>query len=161
MDTRRKGYVFFLCIGIIAASVLSLYVTWGQFTIPKITPDAVRSATNFPDEMAANYSSFLSDQTIPIKGMYASFNIFSFPIPYWIAIIFVASSSVMIAMNVYKIGDFPVLMVMPLYGVAAFIVVGAGTELAMHGKLSIAYSLACIGPIAGMGLAWYVDPQKT
>jgi hypothetical protein len=47
-----------------------------------------------------------------------------------------------------------------LYGVAAIIVVGAGTEIAMNGKLSPMFSLACIGPIAGMALAWYIDPQK-
>lgn len=161
MDTRRKGYLFFLCIGIVTSSILSLTVTWGQVTLPKINPDDVRSETGVPDEMSAMFVSFLSGQTFPVIGTSGRIKSLGFPIPYWIATVLVASSSFMILMNIYKLGDFPVLMVMSLYGIAAIIVVGAGTEIAMNGKLSPMFSLACIGPIAGMALAWYIDPQKT
>jgi hypothetical protein len=161
MNTRRKGYLFFLCIGIITSSILSLFVTWGQISLPKINPDDVRSGTNVPDEMSAMFVSLLSGLTLPVTGTSGRISSLGFPIPYWIATILVASSSVMILMNIYKLGNFPVLMLMSLYGVAAIIVVGAGTELGLNGKLSPTFSLACIGPIAGMVLAWYIDPPKT
>ena len=161
MDIRRKGYLFFLCVGIIASSILSLFVTWGQITLPKITPDAVRSGTGAPDEMSAMFVSFLSGQTFPVTGTNGRISSLGLRIPYWTSAILVASSSVMILMNIYKLGDFPILLPMSLYGVAAMIVVGAGTEIAMNGKLSPTFSLACFGPIAGVVLAWYIDPPKT
>lgn len=161
MDTRRKGYLFFLCIGLITSSILSLFVTWGQISLLKINPDGVLSGTGVPDEMSATFVSFLSGQTFSVTGTSGRISSLGFPIPYWIATILVVTSSVMILMNIYKLGDFPVLMLMSFYGVATMIIVVAATEIALNGKLAPTFSLACIGPIAGMVLAWYIDPQKT
>lgn len=144
----------------IVSSILSLSMKWGQITIPTITPDAVRSDTGVPDELSAMFVSFLSGQTLPVTGASGRIGTLGLKIPYWVAAVLVATSSVMILMNIYKFGDFPVLMLMSLYGVAAIIVVGAGTEIMLNGKLSPTYAVACIGPIAGLVLTWYIDPPK-
>ncbi|XZE36690.1 hypothetical protein SH501x_002274 [Pirellulaceae bacterium SH501] len=142
------------------SSVLSLSMEWGRITIPTITSDAVRSDTGVPDELSAMFVSFLSGQTLPVTGASGRIETLGLKIPYWVAAVLVATSSVMILMNIYKFGDFPVLMLMSLYGVAAIIVVGAGTEIMLNGKLSPTYAVACIGPIAGLVLTWYIDPSK-
>ena len=160
MDARRKGYIFFLCLGIIASSVLSLFLTWGQITLSKIDAESVRSKNRLPHEFSSMFASLLSGQTFPVTGTNGSINSLGIKIPYWIAAILVATSSVMILMNIYKLGDFPTLMLMTLYGFAAIIIVGAGTEIVMNGKLASTFSLACIGPICGMVLAWCMDPKN-
>ncbi len=122
MDTRRKGYLFFLCIGLITSSILSLFVTWVKSRF-SINPDGVLSGTGVPDEMSATFVSFLSGQTFSVTGTSGRISSLGFPIPYWIATILVVTSSVMILMNIYKLGDFPVLMLMSFYGVATMIIV--------------------------------------
>lgn len=160
MDTRRKGYLFFLCAGIIASTVLSLFVTWGQITLSDIIPDLARYKTPETDPPSSMFVAFLSGQSFPVTGLSGRITKLGVVIPYWISAILVVSGSIMILMNVYKLGDFPILLVMTLYGFAAIIVVWGGADIAMHGSLSPSFSFACIGPITGLGLAWYLEPQR-
>lgn len=160
MDVRRKGYLFFLCVGMIVSAFLSLFVTWGQITLSDMVPDSARFEKPVTDPLPSMVFAFLSGQNFPVTGLSGRITTWGVEIPYWISALSVVSSSIMILMNVYKLDEFPILLVMALYGVAAIIVVWGGTEIAMYGRLSLSFLLACIGPIAGLGLAWYLEPQR-
>ncbi len=125
-----------------------------------MVPDSARFEKPVTDPLPSMVFAFLSGQNFPVTGLSGRITTWGVEIPYWISALSVVSSSIMILMNVYKLGEFPILLVMALYGVAAIIVV-LGRHRDRDVRTSFAILFACLYRTnRGLGLAWYLEPQR-
>ena len=161
MDLRRKGYVFFLCVGVMSVSVFSLGTNWGLINFPEVESENAFDSEEVPDNASAMLVSFFSGQSLPVKGLQGRIESLGVRIPYWFATVLVVCGGLMLIMNAYQFGDFPAMMPLSLFGLAILVVAGAATEILLHGELYPAFALACIGPLGGLALTLYLDSAET
>lgn len=160
MKLRHKGYVFIASLSLLGSAVLALTCSWGEIKLPEIQQDDLDTSAFPMDEFAKMFAQALSGQSFPINGANGSIEMFSVSIPYWISSLCVVLGTFMLFMNTYELGDFPSVMPLALFGLAAMVVVGAATEILLSGELFPSFAFAVVGPAAGMALSVFLDRQS-